>query len=102
MNTIITSLLLTHTPDTLRFLMVDPKRVELTGYNGIPHLIAPVVVDVERAVTVLQWATKEMERRYKLFAKLARGISRPTTRSSGRAGNRPCPTSSSSLTSWPT
>ncbi len=74
-NTIITSLLLTHTPDTLRFLMVDPKRVELTVYNGIPHLIAPVVVDVERAVPVLQWATKEMERRYKLFAKLgARNI----------------------------
>jgi DNA segregation ATPase FtsK/SpoIIIE, S-DNA-T family len=74
-NTIITSLLLTHTPDTLRFLMIDPKRVELTVYNGIPHLIAPVVVDVERAVPVLQWATKEMERRYKLFAKLgARNI----------------------------
>jgi DNA segregation ATPase FtsK/SpoIIIE, S-DNA-T family len=74
-NTIITSLLLTHTPDTLRFLMVDPKRVELTVYNGIPHLIAPVVVDVERAVPVLQWATKEMERRYKLFAKMgARNI----------------------------
>ena len=74
-NTIITSLILTHTPDTLRFLMVDPKRVELTVYNGIPHLIAPVVVDVERAIPVLQWATKEMERRYKLFAKMgARNI----------------------------
>ncbi len=47
-NAIITSLLLSHTPDTLRLLMVDPKRVELTVYNGIPHLIAPVVVDVER------------------------------------------------------
>ncbi len=68
-NAIITALLLTHTPDTLRFLMVDPKRVELTVYNGIPHLIAPVVVDVERAVPVLQWATREMERRYKLFSK---------------------------------
>lgn len=70
-NAIITSLLLTHTPDTLRFLMVDPKRVELTVYNNIPHLVAPVVVDVERAVPVLQWATREMERRYKLFAKLS-------------------------------
>jgi len=69
-NAIITSLLLTHTPDTLRFLMVDPKRVELTVYNGIPHLIAPVVVDVERAIPVLQWATREMERRYKQFARL--------------------------------
>lgn len=74
-NSIITSLLLTHTPDTLRILMVDPKRVELTVYNGIPHLIAPVVVDVERAIPVLQWATKEMERRYKLFARMgARNI----------------------------
>jgi S-DNA-T family DNA segregation ATPase FtsK/SpoIIIE len=68
-NAIITALLLTHTPDTLRFLMVDPKRVELTVYNGVPHLIAPVVVDIERAVPVLQWATREMERRYKLLAK---------------------------------
>ncbi len=74
-NAIISSMLLRHTPDTLRFLMVDPKRVELTVYNGIPHLIAPVVVDVERAVPVLQWATREMERRYKLFAKMgARNI----------------------------
>jgi S-DNA-T family DNA segregation ATPase FtsK/SpoIIIE len=70
-NAIITSLLLTHTPDTLRFLMIDPKRVELTVYNGIPHLIAPVVVDVERALPVLQWATREMERRYKEFSKLS-------------------------------
>jgi len=68
-NAIITALLLTHTPDTLRFLMIDPKRVELTMYNGIPHLIAPVIVEVERAVPVLQWCTREMERRYKLFAK---------------------------------
>jgi DNA segregation ATPase FtsK/SpoIIIE, S-DNA-T family len=70
-NAIITALLLSHTPDTLRFLMVDPKRVELTVYNGVPHLIAPVVVDIERAVPVLQWATREMERRYKLFSKAA-------------------------------
>ncbi len=84
-NAIITSLLLTHTPDTLRFLMVDPKRVELTVYNNIPHLIAPVVVDVERAVPVLQWATREMERRYKLFAKLsARNIDSYNEKLAGR------------------
>jgi S-DNA-T family DNA segregation ATPase FtsK/SpoIIIE len=70
-NSIITALLLSHTPETLRFLMIDPKRVELTVYNGIPHLLAPVVVEVERAVPVLQWATREMERRYKLFAKIS-------------------------------
>jgi DNA segregation ATPase FtsK/SpoIIIE, S-DNA-T family len=67
-NAIISGLLLTHTPDSLRFLMIDPKRVELTVYNGIPHLIAPVVVDLERALPVLQWATREMDRRYGLFA----------------------------------
>jgi DNA segregation ATPase FtsK/SpoIIIE, S-DNA-T family len=70
-NSIITALLLSHTPETLRFLMIDPKRVELTVYNDIPHLIAPVVVEVERAILVLQWATREMERRYKLFAKIS-------------------------------
>jgi S-DNA-T family DNA segregation ATPase FtsK/SpoIIIE len=70
-NSIITALLLSHTPETLRFLMIDPKRVELTVYNGIPHLIAPVVVEVDRAIPVLQWCTREMERRYKLFAKIS-------------------------------
>ncbi len=68
-NAIIATLLCTHTPDTLRFLMIDPKMVELTGYNGIPHLIAPVVTEIERVVSTLQWATREMERRYKLFSK---------------------------------
>ncbi|HEY63408.1 MAG TPA: DNA translocase FtsK [Caldilineae bacterium] len=68
-NAIIATMLCTHTPETLRFLMIDPKMVELTGYNGIPHLIAPVVVDIEQVVGMLKWATREMERRYKLFAK---------------------------------
>ncbi|MCS6845832.1 MAG: DNA translocase FtsK 4TM domain-containing protein, partial [Caldilineales bacterium] len=67
-NAIIATLLLTHTPDTLRFLMVDPKMVELTLYNGIPHLYAPVVVELDRVVPLLSWATGEMDRRYKLFA----------------------------------
>jgi S-DNA-T family DNA segregation ATPase FtsK/SpoIIIE len=48
--------------------MVDPKRVELTGYNGIPHLLAPVVTDIERVVGVLQWVTREMDSRYQKFA----------------------------------
>jgi S-DNA-T family DNA segregation ATPase FtsK/SpoIIIE len=68
-NAIIATLLLTHTPDTLRFLMIDPKMVELTNYNGIPHLLSPVVVELERTVPLLRWATGEMDRRYKLFAK---------------------------------
>ena len=68
-NGIITCLLLHNTPDDLRLLLVDPKRVELSGYNGIPHLLAPVVVELERVVGALQWVTHEMDRRYKLFAK---------------------------------
>ncbi|MEJ2759568.1 MAG: DNA translocase FtsK 4TM domain-containing protein, partial [Anaerolineales bacterium] len=67
-NAIITCMMLQNTPDTLRFIMVDPKRVELTGYNGIPHLLAPVVTDIERVVGVLQWVTREMDSRYQKFA----------------------------------
>ena len=68
-NAIVTCLLCTHTPRTLRFLMIDPKMVELALFNGIPHLIAPVVVELERVVNVLRWATREMDRRYRLFNK---------------------------------
>ncbi|MER2600237.1 MAG: DNA translocase FtsK [Caldilineales bacterium] len=68
-NSIIATLLLTHTPDTLRFLMIDPKMVELITYNGIPHLLSPVVIEVEQAVPLLRWAAAEMDRRYKLFSK---------------------------------
>ncbi len=68
-NAIIASLLCTHTPETLRMLMIDPKMVELVNYNNIPHLLAPVVTDLERVVGVLSWATREMERRYKILAK---------------------------------
>lgn len=75
-NAIIASLLCIHTPETLRFLMIDPKMVELVNYNGIPHLLAPVVTDLERVVGVLSWATREMDRRYKELAKVgARNIS---------------------------
>lgn len=74
-NTIITTLLFRNSPQELRFIMVDPKRVELTGYNGIPHLLTPVIVDTERVISALQWATKEMDRRYKMFAEVgARNI----------------------------
>lgn len=70
-NAIITSLLLQNTPKDVQFIMVDPKRVELTGYNGIPHLVAPVVVELERIVGVLQWVQREMEERYRKFAAIA-------------------------------
>jgi S-DNA-T family DNA segregation ATPase FtsK/SpoIIIE len=67
-NSIIASLIVRNTPDQVKFIMVDPKRVELTGYNGIPHLVAPVVVELERIVGVLKWVTREMDERYKKFS----------------------------------
>lgn len=74
-NAIIACLLCVHTPETLRMLMIDPKMVELINYNGIPHLIAPVVTELERVIGVLNWATREMDRRYKEFSKVgARNI----------------------------
>ncbi len=66
-NAIIACLLLQNTPDDMQLIMVDPKRVELTGYNGIPHLVAPVVVELERIVGVLKWVTREMDDRYRYF-----------------------------------
>ncbi len=67
-NAIIAGFLLQNTPDTLRLLMIDPKRVELTQYNGIPHLLAPVIVDVERVVPALRWVMREMDARYRRFS----------------------------------
>jgi S-DNA-T family DNA segregation ATPase FtsK/SpoIIIE len=64
-NAIISCLLLQNSPDDLQMIMVDPKRVELTGYNGIPHLISNVVVDLERIIGVLKWVQREMDQRYK-------------------------------------
>jgi S-DNA-T family DNA segregation ATPase FtsK/SpoIIIE len=80
-NAIIACLLINNSPDELRMLMVDPKRVELTGYDGIPHLLAPVVTEMERVVGALQWATREMNQRYKKFAEIgARNIVEFNTR----------------------
>ncbi len=67
MNAIICCLLFNNTPDDLQMLMVDPKMVELVGYNGIPHLVAPVVVDIEQVVASLTWVTRQMDDRYKIF-----------------------------------
>ncbi len=66
-NTIIASILFNATPAEVRFLMIDPKRIELSGYEGIPHLLHPVVVEPKLAARALQWAVHEMERRYKLL-----------------------------------
>ncbi len=74
-NSVVAALLLQNTPDTLRLMMVDPKRVELTQYNGIPHLLSPVIVDVERVVPALKWVMREMDSRYRRFAQVgARNI----------------------------
>jgi DNA segregation ATPase FtsK/SpoIIIE-like protein len=70
LNTIIASILIQATPDDVRLLMVDPKMVELNMYNGIPHLLSPVVVEVDKVVSLLKNAIHEMERRYRLFSQL--------------------------------
>lgn len=67
-NSILSSLLLTNSPTDLRLVLVDPKRVELTGYNHIPHLLAPVVVDAEKVIGALQWVIREMDARYHKFS----------------------------------
>lgn len=63
-HTIITSLLYRNSPDNLKFIMIDPKRVELTLYNKIPHLLTPVITDAKKTILALKWAAKEMDRRY--------------------------------------
>ncbi len=67
-NALITSLLFQVTPAHMRLLLIDPKRVELTGYNGLPHLALPVLVESHQAAAALRWAVAEMDRRYKLFS----------------------------------
>ena len=66
-NSIITTLLYQNSPEDLRFIMVDPKRVELSMYSGIPHLLTPVITDNNKVVNALKWVVREMERRYKLL-----------------------------------
>lgn len=70
LNAMICSLLYKATPDDVKLIMVDPKRIELSSYDGIPHLITPVVVDAKKATNALFWAVREMERRYELLAKM--------------------------------
>ena len=67
-NAIVCSLLMSNGPETLRFLMVDPKMVELPGYNGIPHLLGPVITDAGQAAGALSWLMLQMDDRYRLFA----------------------------------
>ena len=88
-NSILTAFLLHNTPDDLRLILVDPKRVELTGYNGVPHLLAPVVVEMERVIGALQWMTREMDKRYHDFARIgARNITDYNTRMLAQGGKK--------------
>ena len=66
-HNVIISLLFRNSPEQLRFIMIDPKRVELTLYDGIPHLLSPVIIDAKKALMSLKWAVKEMERRYDIL-----------------------------------
>jgi len=68
LNSIICCLMMNNTPDAVRLVMVDPKRVELVNYNNIPHLLSPVVVDTEKAIMALRWLSAEMDIRYKRFS----------------------------------
>jgi S-DNA-T family DNA segregation ATPase FtsK/SpoIIIE len=67
-NTLLTSILFKATPQEVRLILIDPKVVELTNYNGLPHLLTPVVTDAQKAASALRWAVQEMERRYEMFA----------------------------------
>ena len=69
-NTILLSLLFRHKPDICKFILIDPKMLELSTYEGIPHLLCPVITEAKRAATVLGWVVKEMENRYKLMTKV--------------------------------
>ncbi len=69
LNTILLSFLYKHSPENLKLILVDPKRVELSLYNGIPHLITPVITDTKKVVNALKWAVREMDRRYEQLSK---------------------------------
>jgi S-DNA-T family DNA segregation ATPase FtsK/SpoIIIE len=88
-NALITCLLVNNTPEDLRLIMVDPKRVELTGYNGVPHLLAPVVVEMEKVISALQWVLREMDMRYRKLAEAgSRNIQDYNARQTIRGGSK--------------
>jgi S-DNA-T family DNA segregation ATPase FtsK/SpoIIIE len=93
-NSIITSLLYRFPPDQLRFVMIDPKVVELQQYNALPHLVVPVVTDPKKVILALRWVVNEMEKRYQIFAKV--GV-RNIRSFNERPKNRPVPRSEPEL-----
>ena len=102
-NSLIVSLLYKSTPDEVRFIMVDPKMVELAPYNGIPHLLIPVVTDPKKAAGALQWAVFEMMKRYKMFSeKGVKDLAGYNALSETDEDVKSCPPWWWSSTSWPT
>lgn len=92
-NAIVCCLLFNNMPDDLQLLMVDPKMVELVGYNDIPHLVSPVVIDVETVLGALAWVTRQMDQRYKAFHKIgARNLEEYNQRAKRRKDDDPLPT----------
>jgi S-DNA-T family DNA segregation ATPase FtsK/SpoIIIE len=96
LNTLILSLLYKNTPETLRMIMVDPKRVEFQHYNSLPHLLCPVIHDAAKTINALQWLVREMERRFEVFSEIpARNIKSYNTNksviASGSANALYCP-----------
>lgn len=89
MNALISCLVLNNTPDDLHLIMIDPKKVELIRFNGLPHLIGKVEVEADRAVGVLRWLTAEMDRRYELFAQVNARNLNGYNRKAGRQPDRP-------------
>ena len=89
LNAIIACLLMQNTPDELRFIMIDPKRVELTPYNSIPQLAVPVIVDAEKAIEALRWLNQEMDSRYQQLAKA--GVRNIEGYNKNRAGKNKMP-----------
>lgn len=89
LNAMICSILFKAPPDEVKFIMIDPKRLELSGYEGIPHLLHPVVVDPKQASLVLRWAVEEMERRYRIISET--GVKSIEAYNRLRAGKAPVP-----------
>ncbi len=90
-NSLVSCLVFNHTPETLRLILIDPKRVELVHFNDLPHLLGPVILDVEQAVAALKWVSSEMDRRYHLFSRAGARNLEAYNRRAASLGEPPLP-----------